>query len=152
MFFLWLCTALIQSISDDNPTGIAKGGWKEAKPDEKNQLSRDIENESGEDRHVCYSLSQSKIMDHTTVLIFFFAINGSFTTPLSLPGTSESLSLSDTDILCGLLETMVILWESARDKLNKSGNKAIRNKLYSKVAENLPLFFNTFKVNSCVHT
>lgn len=63
-------------------------------------------------------------------------------------GVCDSLGLSDTDLLCGLLETMVVLWEGARDRLNKPSNKVIRNKLSSKVADNLPLFFNTFKVCS----
>ena len=46
----------------------------------------------------------------------------------------------------GLLETMVVLWEGARERLNRPANKAVWNKLVRKISENLPLLFDTFKV------
>lgn len=41
---------------------------------------------------------------------------------------------------------MVVLWEGAREQLDKRTNRAIHNKLVGRVAETLPLLFDTFKV------
>lgn len=57
--------------------------------------------------------------------------------------------MEDGDILLGLLETMVVLWEGAREKLESPSNKAIRAKLVGKISESLPALFNAFKV--CIH-
>ena len=62
--------------------------------------------------------------------------------------------------MCGLLETMVVLWEGARDRLDlkKKGSKAARKKLVDRVSHSLPLLFDTFTVrltgctfNTCLH-
>ena len=51
--------------------------------------------------------------------------------------------------MTGLLETMVVLWEGARDRLDKPTNRTLRSKLVGRVAEKLPLLFDTFKVSVC---
>ena len=57
------------------------------------------------------------------------------------------LSLADTDVIGGLLEVMVILWEGAKERLNSPSNRSIRSKLEAQVAQTLPLFFNTLTVS-----
>ena len=46
----------------------------------------------------------------------------------------------------GLLETMVVLWEGAKERLNRPANKTVREKLVKKISESLSLLFDTFKV------
>ncbi len=54
--------------------------------------------------------------------------------------------MEDGDLLLGLLETMVVLWEGARESLAKPSNKAVRAKLVGKISESLPALFDAFKV------
>ena len=49
--------------------------------------------------------------------------------------------------MTGLLETIVVLWEGAKDRLDKPTNRTLRSKLVGRVAEKLPLLFDTFKVS-----
>ena len=63
------------------------------------------------------------------------------------PGGADVLSLRDADLMRGLLETMVVLWEGAKERLNRPANKAVRDKLVRKISESLPLLFDTFKVH-----
>ena len=64
--------------------------------------------------------------------------------------TSSCLSLEDGDLLTGLLETIVVLWEGVRERMEKPGNKQLKKKLTSTMAASMPLLFDTFKVTSCV--
>ncbi len=48
--------------------------------------------------------------------------------------------------MCGLIETMVILWEGVRDKLDQRGNKGVKKRLEGQVTKCLPTLFNTFEV------
>ena len=57
------------------------------------------------------------------------------------------LSLSDSDLMCGLLEVMVILWEVAKDQLAKPKHQKVQKNLLSKVALSLPTLFKTFTVS-----
>ena len=43
----------------------------------------------------------------------------------------------------------MVLWEGARDRLDKPTNRTLRSKLVGRVAEKLPLLFDTFKVSVC---
>ena len=61
-------------------------------------------------------------------------------------GCSSSLSLDDRDLLTGLLETIVVLWEGVRERIEKPGNKQLKKKLTSTFAASMPLLFDTFKV------
>lgn len=61
---------------------------------------------------------------------------------------SSSLSLDDSDLLTGLLETIVVLWEGVRERIEKPGNKQLKKKLTSTMAASMPLLFDTFKVTS----
>ena len=54
--------------------------------------------------------------------------------------------MEDSELMTGLLVTMVVLWEGARDRLDKPTNRTLRSKLVGSVAEKLPLLFDTFKV------
>ena len=63
------------------------------------------------------------------------------------PGGADVLSLQDTDLMQGLLETMVVLWEGAKERLNRPANKTVREKLVKKISESLSLLFDTFKVH-----
>ena len=62
--------------------------------------------------------------------------------------TSSCLSLEDGDLLTGLLETIVVLWEGVRERMEKPGNKQLKKKLTSTMAASMPLLFDTFKVTS----
>ncbi|XP_064397126.1 condensin-2 complex subunit G2-like isoform X2 [Halichondria panicea] len=61
----------------------------------------------------------------------------------------ESLCVSDGSVMCGLIETMVILWEGVRDKLDQRGNKGVKKRLEGRVTKCLPTLFNTFEDGSC---
>jgi hypothetical protein len=64
-----------------------------------------------------------------------------------LSQSQEPLSLADSDLMCGLLEVMVVLWEVAKDRLDKPTNQKIRKKLWNKMTKSLPLFFDIFTVS-----
>lgn len=94
---------------------------------------------------------QYLVFSPTIILIFLplllHSLLSFLPTPLSAP---EALSLQDSELITGLLETMVVLWEGAREQLDKRTNRAIHNKLVGRVAETLPLLFDTFKVHTCI--
>ena len=58
----------------------------------------------------------------------------------------SALSLDDNDLLTGLLETIVVLWEGVRERIEKPGNKQFKKKLTTTFAASMPLLFDTFKV------
>lgn len=60
------------------------------------------------------------------------------------------LDLADSDLMCGLLEVMAVLWEVAKDRLDKPTHQKVRKKLWNKMAKSLPLFFDTFTVSPSI--
>ncbi len=77
-------------------------------------------------------------------------------TPPSSPGRPQDdesaleeppLSLSDSDLMCGLLEVMVILWEVAKDRLGRPTHQKVNKNLLAKMAQSLPVLFNAFTVS-----
>ena len=69
--------------------------------------------------------------------------------PLSTrPLLPDSLSLTDRDVIAGVLEVLVVLWEGVRQRLGTPKHKILRSKLESTVAESLPLLFNALTVSS----
>ncbi len=72
-------------------------------------------------------------------------------TPLSKTMQDQSecvdpLSLSDSELVCGLLEVMVVMWEVVKDSLDHKAHQKAKKKLMSSMDENLPILFNTFTV------
>lgn len=61
----------------------------------------------------------------------------------------NTVTVNDTSIICGLLETMAILWEGNRQQFDKPACKAIKNQLVSKLATSHFKFYHTFPDNSC---
>ena len=109
---------------EDERTGIAEGGWREEKAEAKTQLNKDMENESGKSPNV-------KLANLITLLS---------------PDSSSPLSLDDSELLTGLLETIVVLWEAVRERIDKPGNKQLKKKLVTTISSSLPQLFDTFKV------
>lgn len=54
--------------------------------------------------------------------------------------------MSDVEVMCGLVETMCVLWEGVRDRLGQRGGKSLRRKLEGRMTKYLPTLFNTFEV------
>ena len=50
--------------------------------------------------------------------------------------------------MTGLLETIVVLWEGVRERIDKPANKQLKKKLVSTIATSMPQLFDTFKVSS----
>lgn len=62
-----------------------------------------------------------------------------------LPDCSP-LTLEDSELMTGLLETIVVLWEGVRESVDKPGSKHLKKKLITTISGSLPLLFDTFKV------
>lgn len=61
--------------------------------------------------------------------------------------SEEPLSLVDSDLTSGLLEVMAVLWEVAKDKLDKPAHHKLKKKLVTRMAQHLPLLFDNFTVS-----
>lgn len=59
----------------------------------------------------------------------------------------DPLSLSDSDLMCGLLEVMAVMWEVVKDTLEKPAHRKVKKNLVTKMEQNLPVLFNTFTVS-----
>ena len=66
--------------------------------------------------------------------------------------SSSPLSLEDSELVTGLLETTVVLWEGVRERMEKPGNKQLKKKLITTFAASMPLLFDTFKVTTVIYT
>lgn len=75
----------------------------------------------------------------------FCVMQWSYWSFLYLPDCSP-LTLEDSELMTGLLETIVVLWEGIRESIDKSGNKQLKKKLITTISGSLPLLFDTFKV------
>ena len=64
-----------------------------------------------------------------------------------LSESQEPPSLEDSDLMCGLLEVMVVLWEGAKDRLDKPTNQKLRKRLWNKMVKSLPVLFDNFTVS-----
>ena len=60
----------------------------------------------------------------------------------------EPLTLANSDLIAGVLEVVVILWEGGREKLATPKHRTLRSKLESVMTKSLPMFFNTLTVSS----
>ena len=65
--------------------------------------------------------------------------------------SSSPLSLEDSELVTGLLETTVVLWEGVRERMEKPGNKQLKKKLISTFSASMPLLFDTFKVTTVIY-
>lgn len=65
--------------------------------------------------------------------------------------SEEPLSLVDSDLMSGLLEVMAVLWEVAKDKLDKPAHQKLKRKLVTRMAQHLPLLFDNFTVSRPLH-
>ncbi|XP_013379950.1 condensin-2 complex subunit G2-like [Lingula anatina] len=59
------------------------------------------------------------------------------------------LTLNDTEVMSGLLETMVVLWGGVSAQLDKPANAELKEKLHAKFSKCLPDFFRVMHDNRC---
>lgn len=58
------------------------------------------------------------------------------------------LSVRDVDLVRGLLEVMVVVWEVLSDRLDGPRSKELRKKLLDRTEKNLPVLLQTFTVST----
>ena len=64
------------------------------------------------------------------------------------PSLPDPLTVDNRELLAGLLEVIVVLWEGVRERITTPKQRLLQSKLESNMAESLPTFFNALPVRN----